>query len=320
MIPTMPWNSRRRDFFTASTVLAAGLYASPKLLARESQLFPGFETRKIRTPEVQIHAVTGGAGPPLLLLHGFPESHVSWHRIASRLAERFTVVIPDLRGYGDSGKAADGENHAGYAKRAMARDQVETMRSLGFERFAVVGHDRGARVGWRLALERPQHVTRLAVLDIVPNHYSNVTREFATEYFHWFFLIQPAPFPEQLIAGNPEAFLRRFLPAKSIAPETFAEYLRCLRHPGAIHAMCEDYRAGASIDLAHEEETKGKQLQCPLLVLWGERSVIARLSDVMQEWRGQGSDIRGKALPAAHHLAEEAPEQTLTEVLAFLGS
>ena len=313
-------NPHRRQFLKTATVAAAVMSLPEKSGAEQAGLFPGFQTRRVATSGAEINLVTAGSGPPLLLLHGFPESHVSWHKIAPRLAERFTVVAPDLRGYGDSSKPADGENHVNYSKRAMVLDQIEMMRAMGFDRFAVAGHDRGGRVAWRLAVEHPDVATQVAVLDIVPDHYSSVTREFATAYFHWFFLIQPAPFPEQLIAGNPEAFLRRFLSASYIAPEAMANYVRCFSDPLTIHAACEDYRAGATIDLVHSKETRGRRVKCPLLVLWGERSTIARLYDVRKVWREQGSDIRAKAMPAGHHLAEELPEQTLAELTAFLRS
>ena len=283
-------------------------------------LLAGFQTKRISTSGSEIHIAIAGTGPPVLLLHGFPQSHVSWHKIAPRLAERFTVVAPDLRGYGDSSKPPDGENHANYSKRAMALDQIEVMLSLGFDRFAVVGHDRGARVGWRLGIEHPESVTKLAVLDIVPDHYSSVTRELATAYFHWFFLIQPAPFPEQLITSNPEAFLGRFVSGKYIAREAYAEYLRCFSDTHTVHAACEDYRAGATIDLVHAQETRERRLKCPLLVLWGERSSIARLYAVEKVWRRQAQDVRGMPLPAGHHLAEEVPEETVAELLKFLPS
>ena len=313
-------NSDRREVLKGATVVTGALCLPGNTDGQQSLLLPGFQTRRIATSGAEINVGIAGSGSPLLLLHGFPESHVSWHKIAPRLAERFTVVVPDLRGYGDSSKPPDGENHANYSKRAMVLDQIEMMRTLGFDRFAVAGHDRGGRVAWRLAVEHPDVATKVAVLDIVPDHYSSVTRELATAYFHWFFLIQPAPFPEQLIAGNPEAFLRRFLPGPYIAPEAFAEYLRCFRNPMTVHAACEDYRAGATIDLVHAQETRGRRLKCPLLVLWGERSTIARLYDVRKVWSEQASDIRGKAMPAGHHLAEELPEQTLAELLAFLRS
>jgi haloacetate dehalogenase len=184
------------------------------------------------------------------------------------------VVAPDLRGYGDSSKPLEGENHAGYSKRAMLEDQIAVMRVLGFDRFAVVGHDRGGRVAWRLAAARPGSVTQAVILDIVPRPYAQVTREFATAYFHWFFLIQPAPFPEQLIEAAPEAFLHRFLSRAGVTADASAEYLRALRVPGTAHAMCEDYRAGASIDEVHDAETRDQRVTCPLLVLWGERSLV----------------------------------------------
>lgn len=290
---------------------------------RATAFFPGFETRKIETSGATINALRGGSGPPLLLLHGYPQTHVEWHKIGLQLAERFTVVLTDLRGYGDSSKPAEGENHANYSKRAMALDQIEVMQALGYERFAVVGHDRGARVAWRLAVEHPHRVTRAVVLDIVPLPYSMVTREFATEYFHWFFLIQPAPFPETLIGHNAEFYLRsRFMRPMggtgAIAPEAFAEYLRCFTDPATIHATCEDYRAGATIDLEHSEEDGARSVMCPLLVLWGERGTVGRLYDVMKIWRDHALNVTGRALPAGHFLPEEIPDETLSELLPFL--
>jgi haloacetate dehalogenase len=200
----------------------------------------------------------------------------------------------------------------------MALDQVAVMRELGFDRFAVVGHDRGGRVTWRLATEHPERVTRAAILDIVPTPYANVTREFATAYFHWFFLIQPAPFPEQLIEGAPEAFLRRFTSRQGITPEAFADYLRALRQPGTAHGMCEDYRAGASIDERHHAETRDRRVTCPLLVLWGERSIVGTSADPLRLWREVANDVRGRALPGGHNLPEELPEETLAEILGFI--
>jgi haloacetate dehalogenase len=281
-------------------------------------LFPGFQTRKIQTSDVEIHTVHGGSGPPLLLVHGSPQTHVEWHKIAPRLAEKFTVVMTDLRGYGDSSKPPGREDHSNYSKRAMAVDQIEVMRTLGFSRFAVAGHDRGARVTWRLAVEHPEVVTRAAILDIVPLPYSTMTREFATEYYHWFFLIQRAPLPETLIGNSAEFYLRSRLSERDgITAEAFAEYLRCY-DAAAIHGNCEDYRAGATIDLEHSKADGGKKVMCPLLVLWGERGTVGRLYDVMTIWREHAVDVRGKALPARHFLPEEVPEQTLAELLAFL--
>ncbi len=286
-------------------------------------LLPGFETRKIPTTGATINVRRGGSGPPLLLIHGYPQTHVEWHKIVAELAKRFTVVLVDLRGYGDSSKPPDGENHANYSKRAMALDQVEVMRALGYDRFAVVGHDRGARVTWRLAVEHPNRVSRAVVLDIVPLPYSMVTREFATQYFHWFFLIQPAPFPETLIGNSAEFYLRsRFLRPTggtgAMTPEAIAEYVRCFKDPATIHATCEDYRAGATIDLVHADETRDRKVKCPLLVLWGERGTVGRLYDVMKIWREHATDVRGKALPGGHFLPEEVPDATLAELLPFL--
>ena len=309
----------RRDFLKASTVgaFAGQLAASP--------LFPGFATRKVETSGATINVVHGGSGPPLLLIHGYPQTHVEWHQIAGRLAERFTVVMTDLRGYGDSSKPPDGENHANYSKRAMALDHVEVMRALGFDRFAVAGHDRGARVTWRLAVEHPDHVVRAAILDIVPLPYSMVSREFAEQYFHWFFLIQPAPFPETLIGNSAEYYLRsRFLRpgagTSAMRSEAVAEYVRCFKDPATIHATCEDYRAGATIDIAHADETRDRKVACPLLVLWGERGVVGRQYDVMKIWKEHATDVRGKGLPAGHFLPEEVPDRTLAELLAFFPS
>jgi haloacetate dehalogenase len=284
-----------------------------------SRFFPGFEVRAVETSGATIHTVAGGSGPPLLLLHGSPQTHIEWRKIAPALAETFTVVMTDLRGYGDSSKPADGERHLNYSKRAMALDQIEVMRALGFDRFAVAGHDRGARVAWRLAVEHPGAVTRAAVLDIVPLPYSAVTREFATQYYHWFFLIQPAPLPETLIGNGVECYLRSRLPEREgIEPAAFAEYRRCYDTPAAIHGNCEDYRAGATIDLDHAEADRGKKVTCPLLVLWGERGTVGRLYDVMAVWREHAIDVTGTGLPARHHLPEEVPAETLANLLTFL--
>ena len=221
----------RRDFLKTTVVasMVPADAAAAQASAQAPQLFPGFTARRIQTSGASIHTLVGGSGPPLLLIHGYPQTHVEWHKIASALAQRFTVVMTDLRGYGDSSKPPDGENHANYSKRAMALDQIEVMRALGHERFAVVGHDRGGRVTWRMCVEHPDRVTRAAILDIVPLPYSMVTREFATQYFHWFFLIQPAPFPETLIGNSAEYYLRsRFLRPTggtgAVTDEAFAEY------------------------------------------------------------------------------------------------
>ncbi len=287
-------------------------------------LFPGFDTHTIETTGATIHALRGGSGPPLLLLHGYPETHAMWHKVAAPLAERFTVVLTDLRGYGDSSKPPGGRHHEHYSKRAMGRDQLEVMQAFGFDRFAVVGHDRGARVAWRLAVEHPDRITRAAVLDIVPLPYSIMSREFATQYYHWFFLIQPAPFPETLIGHSPGFYLRSRFDRPTggtvaIAPEAFSEYLRCFTNPETMHATCEDYRAGASIDLTHAAEDAGRLVQCPLLVLWGERGTVGRIYDVLAIWRTHAAGpVSGQPLPAGHFLPEEVPEATLAALLPFL--
>jgi haloacetate dehalogenase len=316
-------NSNRRAFLKTTLAASGALMTDTTVGAQSSGLFPGFVTQNVRTSGATIHVRRGGSGPPLLLLHGYPQTHVMWHKIGPRLAERFTVVMTDLRGYGDSSKPDEGANHANYSKRAMALDQVEVMRSLGFERFAVVGHDRGARVTWRLAVEHPDAVTRAAVLDIVPLPYSRVTRQFATEYFHWFFLIQPAPFPETLIGNSAEYYLRSRFLRQGVAPEVFApaavaEYLRCFKDPATIPATCEDYRAGATIDLDHAAEDGGRKVMCPLLVLWGERGTVGRLEPVMDIWREHAVNVSGKSIPSGHFLPEEAPEPTLAALLEFL--
>ena len=286
-------------------------------------MFEGFERRIIETTGATINVLTGGKGSPVLLLHGYPQTHVMWHKIAPRLAQDFSVVVPDLRGYGDSSKPPDGENHFGYSKRATARDQVEVIERLGFTHFAVVGHDRGARVAHRLTRDYPDRVTKLAVLDILPTYtvYQNVNKTLATAYYHWFFLIQPAPFPETLIGNNAEFYLNSLLgrlKPQAITPEAFAEYLRCFRDPATIHATCEDYRAGATIDLTHDEADLDHKITCPVLALWGEKGFLHKRHDVLAIWREHAVDVSGKALPCGHFLPEEAPEETLVELKTFL--
>jgi haloacetate dehalogenase len=286
--------------------------------------FPAFKPLRIATSGAEINGVIGGKGPPVLLLQGWPQTHLEWRHVAPVLAERFTVVATDLRGYGDSSKPPAGDDHAGYCKRVMAQDQVEVMRQLGFERFAVVGHDRGARVAFRMTLDHASAVTRLALLDIVPTRtiYTQVSKELATLYFHWFFLIQPAPLPETLLAGQAEYFLRNF-PFRRLIPEVidervFAEYLRCFADPQTLHAMCEDYRAGASIDLQHDEEDLSARIGCPLLALWGARGAMPRLYDVLETWRPRATTVYGKELSGGHWLPEECPQEVCAALLAFL--
>jgi len=281
---------------------------------------------------VRIHGVRGGSGPPVLLLHGFPQSHVMWHRIAPELAREHTVVAADLRGYGDSDRPEAGPDHAGYAFRAMAGDQVALMAALGFDRFAVVGHDRGARVTHRMALDHPERVQRLAVLDILPTAYvyGHVDRALATAYYHWFFLIQPADLPERLIGGDPLHYLHRSLGSwgsslDAHSPEALRAYERTLADPAARHAMIEDYRAGASVDLEHDAAgaAAGQRIAAPCLVLWGEKSTVGRNRESPAEvWRGLAADpalVDGHAVHGAgHFLAEENHDDTLAALRTFL--
>ena len=288
-------------------------------------MFEGFERVTFETTGAAINVVKGGKGSPVLLLHGYPQTHVMWHKIAPRLAQDFCVVAPDLRGYGDSSKPPDGENHLGYSKRATAHDQVEVMERLGFTHFAVVGHDRGARVAHRLTRDHPDRVTKLAVLDILPTYtvYQQVNKALATAYYHWFFLIQPAPFPETLIGNNAEFYLNAMLgrlKPQAITSEAFAEYLRCFRDPATIHATCEDYRAAATIDLSHDEADLDHKIAGPVLALWGEKGFLHKRYDVLAIWRERAVDVRGKAVPCGHFLPEEGPEETLAELRTFLSA
>lgn len=288
-------------------------------------LFPGFSRVRVHVDGTLINAVYGGSGPPVLLLHGYPQTHVMWHRVAPRLAERFTVVCSDLRGYGDSGKPPSTENHDAYSKRAMARDQVGLMRALGFERFAVVGHDRGARVARRLALDHSAAVTRLAVLDIVPTAvvYARLDQPHATTVWRYFFLIQPPDLPERLLGADPVFYLEHTLQEWSGTPgaltsEAIAEYRRCF-DPATISATCEDYRAGATVDLADDAADAGRRIGCPVLVLWSAKG-LGSSYDVLSIWRAEADVVTGRALDCGHFLAEERPDETTAELVAFLGA
>lgn len=296
-------------------------------MTNSEPLLPGFARKRIRTSGAEIHLEVGGAGMPLLLLHGYPQTHVIWHRIAPELAKEYTVVCLDLRGYGDSSKPPSDAAHAPYSKREMARDCVEVMQELGFPRFLLVGHDRGGRVAHRLCVDHPAAVERAAVLDISPTRtmYRATGRELATAYYHWFFLIQPFDLPERMIGADPRFYLRWKLGGwgsklDCFDPRAFAEYERCFANPATIHASCEDYRAAASIDLEHDDAdvAAGRKVECPLLVLWGANGVVARLFDPLADWRAVATDVRGRALPCGHYLPEEAPAETLAELRVFL--
>ena len=285
-----------------------------------AEFFPGFAQRRIETSGASINLVTGGSGPPLLLLHGYPQTHAMWRKLAPRLAAEFTVVVPDLRGYGDSSKPPAGLDHVNYLKRALAQDQVEVMASLGFERFLTAGHDRGARVAHRLARDHPERVERLALLDIVPTLYrfETIDQKAATASYHWFFLIQPGGLPERLIGAEPEFFLRSMLRDPTVfEPEIFAEYLRCFRNPETIRATCDEYRAGASVDLVHDRADRGRKLAMPVLVLWGQRSSQGSGYDVLAVWRDHAENVSGRAIASGHFLPEEVPEETYQALHGF---
>ena len=293
--------------------------------ARVPELFPGFRVERHAHQGVSIHARVGGGGPPLLLLHGFPQTHAIWHRVAPALAARFTLVLPDLRGYGDSDKPATTADHAPYSKRAMAADMRALMQFLGHERFFVCGHDRGGRVAHRLALDAPEAVAALMLLDISPTRtmYERTTMDFARAYYHWFFLIQPAPLPERLIGADPLFYLRAKTGGWGSAghdffdPRAYAEYERCFT-PAAIHAMCEDYRAAASIDLEHDRADAAARIRCPLRVLWGEHGVVHRHFAPIADWQEKAAlPVTGRALPSGHYIPEQVPELLAADMIEF---
>lgn len=284
-------------------------------------MFDGFQLQTVETDEVSIRLRTGGSGPPLLLLHGFPQTHAMWSKVAPKLAEHYTVVCPDLRGYGGSSKPASSANHETYSKRAMARDQVELMKRLGHEKFLVAGHDRGGRVAYRLALDSPQCVSKLAVLDIIPtgDTLRRADWRFGMGYWHWFFLSQNHPLPEKMISADPIGFLFRHGQGHSDL-DAYEDYLQNARDPAAIHAMCEDYRAAVSVDFQQDQADRGtRRIECPVLVMWGNRGVIPKWYDAVSIWKDWASDVRGEELESGHMLAEEAPEATYQALRRFFG-
>jgi haloacetate dehalogenase len=294
-----------------------------------SRLFPGFASTSIVTDGATIRVLTGGSGPPLLLLHGHPQTHVIWHKLACELAKEFSVVIPDLRGYGDSGKPPGGARHVNYSFRAMALDQIQTMHHLGHDNFFVAGHDRGARVAHRLCLDHPSHVRKACLMDIAPTltMYDDTNQAFATKYVWWFLQIQPFPLPEYLIGLDPAFYLQHHInvqckTAGAIAGEALHEYLRCYCCQGTIHAVCEDYRAAADIDLEmdREDEAAVRKVIAPLLILWGAKGVVGQLWDVLATWRAKAVEVSGRSLPCGHFLPEEQPQEVLAELQRFFAT
>ncbi len=310
----------RRDLLQAAAVLGAGTVTGGLNLAhaqasQPADIYPAsFKRFKIETSVGgTINGVIGGTGPPVLLLHGAPLTHVSWSQVAPKLAESYTVVAPDLRGYGDSSKPAGGPDHIEYSKRVMAQDNVDVMKHFGFDKFLVAGHDRGGRVAHRMALDHAEKVLKVAVLDLVPTtkFYTSITQASATAYYHWFFLIQPAPMPEKALETNPNIMG----PGNADTPSG-REYRR-VRTPEAIHGMCEDYRAGATIDMQHDREDNGKMVGCPMLVLWAAQAPMGRIYDMLATWKERATNVNGKQLPGGHNLPDQSPNEVLAELQAF---
>lgn len=286
----------------------------------------GFNCQTINVGDVNLNCATGGEGPALLLLHGFPQNHLMWHEIAPKLAERFTVICPDMRGYGDSDKPAGLADHSTYSKRTMANDIINLMDALGHDTFYIAAHDRGARVTHRLCLDHQDRVKKAAILDIVPTHqiYKTIHQGIASDYYHWFFLIQPAPLPERLIGNDPIFYMNWTLGGWGSSDTDFfnaqalKEYQRCFDNPAAIHSMCEDYRAAATIDLIHDEADIDKNITCPLLVLWGKNGVMEKHYDVFESWQARADDVTGQAIDGGHFLVEENHTDTLAALSNFL--
>lgn len=307
----------RREALGGGVAALAGvaLAGGAKAQGQDDLFFPGFKSFRIKTSGAEIAGVTGGSGPPLLLLHGAPQTHVSWRLAAPKLMASRTLVIPDLRGYGDSSKPEDGENHANYSKRAMALDQIETMKALGFERFAVAGHDRGGRVAHRLAMDHPKAVSHLLVLDIIPAHYlyNHFSVPFVQAYQHWFTYLRKAPAPEnELMAANQAALARAADPVRK-------EYLRSMTQMPTIHAMCEDYRASATIDMDWDaaDVAAGRKVSCPVRTLWAAKGALQPY-DVVGIWKTYAAKVTGRSLPGGHSLQEDLPDMVADEIQALL--
>ena len=290
-------------------------------------MFEGFRVFDLEGAGATIHGRVGGNGPPLLLLHGNPLTHAMWHKVAPRLGEHYTVVATDLRGYGDSSKPPSDDEHFNYSFRAMARDQVEVMKKLGFDRWFVAGHDRGGRVAHRMALDSPQHVEKVAFLDIVPTLHmlSNIPLKWAVDSYHWFFMAQPHDYPEKMIeAYGFERYIRKKLDKKGVGlsgftPEAMAEYVRCCNAEN-IRAVCEDYRAAVSIDLVHDRADLSRRIEMPMLVLWGEKSHVNRSYRPIEAWKERAVDVLGRMLPCGHYPAEQAPDETYEELEKFFAA
>ena len=326
--------SRRRFVMTgAATALSLqfteskGEETSAAHSTVKSDFFPGFSSETIATTGTTIHVLRKGTGRPLLLLHGYPETHLTWHKVAPQLAEQFSVVVPDLRGYGASGKPEGGERHENYSFRAMATDQVDVMRHYGHERFSVLAHDRGARVAHRLCLDHPESVEKVCLMDIAPTltMYQETNQDFATRYMWWFFLIQASPLPEYMIGLDPKFYLERIFSGLDKTPGAITqvemtEYIRAFS-PASIHATCEDFRAAAGIDLEMDkaDDAAGKKIQCPLHVLWGTKGTVGVLWDILATWRAKcAAPVTGRALDCGHFLQEERPQEVLAEWRQFV--
>ena len=329
--------SRRRLLDLAALGLSAAksaLIGSASAQTRPEQpsvdaraFFPGFSTESVETRGTTIHLLRKGVGRPLLLMHGYPETHLTWHKVAPRLAEQFAVVVPDLRGYGDSGKPQDGKLHENYSFRAMAQDQVDVMHHYGHDRFLVAAHDRGARVAHRLCLDHPDRVEKVCVMDIAPTltMYRGTNQEFATKYMWWFFLIQASPLPEHMIGLDPQFYLQEIFQALNKTPgaigtDEMNEYVHKFSNSVVIHATCEDFRAAADIGLEMDrsDEQAGKKIRCPLHALWGGKGTVGSLWDVLATWREMcAAPVTGKALDCGHFLQEESPQDVLMELRRF---